>query len=830
MQEHQADLDSKARLDDKVKELEARMQQLDAQNASAGNRKETLEQSIAAAKEELKELQQASTALVDKHRLNKSKREAYASRLEEAAGRLREARADQKESERDSRTIETVEALKRLFPSVRGRMTELLKVTQRKFNLAVTVALGRNTDAVVTEDEKTAKDCIRYLKENRLPSLTFIPLQTIKAKPFNERLRQGQLGGSARLVADVIQYDPSLEQAILYALGNTLVCDTHKEAKALSFSGNERQKVVSLDGTLISKSGLITGGVSGGMEAKAARFDRAGVESLKRDRARMEMEMQQLGNARDEQAAEEKLQQQISALKQKLKYLQVDLKVTDEKLEKASHEHANLAEERKRVLPELKTANGQLKSRDEQINGVTRKVAEIEDSIFEEFSRSVGVPNILAYEEEIMRAGQEASSQRNAYKEQIAKLHSQLDYERKRDTQLPIDKTSATIDKLRAEEKKLVAEAELLKRDTDKESAELNALQAQAQEAVSRAEEIGLEVKELQAQAQAQHSESAKVKKAIAAKETLREQLRAQRGDILTECTMEQIELPRLGDDEQDAVPMSIDGAEGEGGAGPSGEAPLDYSDLNATQTRMRRKADRDRADQNMKDEIASKAAALEKLAPNMKAVQQYEQLKQKEKDFADQLEKAKQEAKQANDEFNAVRQERHNRFMGAFDTISTHLDPIYKALTKSETHPLGGSAYLSLDNVDAPYLGGIKFTAMPATKRFRDLEQLSGGEKTVAALALLFAIHSFRPSPFFVLDEVDAALDGVNVGKVASYIQRKSRESDQGTGDAFQSVVISLKDAFYAHADALVGVFRDPEEGCSKTLTFNLEPYSAAP
>lgn len=167
---------------------------------------------------------------------------------------------------------------------------------------------------------------------------------------------------------------------------------------------------------------------------------------------------------------------------------------------------------------------------------------------------------------------------------------------------------------------------------------------------------------------------------------------------------------------------------------------------------------------------------------------------------------------------------------MGAFDTISTHLDPIYKALTKSETHPLGGSAYLSLDNVDAPYLGGIKFTAMPATKRFRDLEQLSGGEKTVAALALLFAIHSFRPSPFFVLDEVDAALDGVNVGKVASYIQRKSRESDQGTGDAFQSVVISLKDAFYAHADALVGVFRDPEEGCSKTLTFNLEPYSAAP
>lgn len=81
---------------------------------------------------------------------------------------------------------------------------------------------------------------------------------------------------------------------------------------------------------------------------------------------------------------------------------------------------------------------------------------------------------------------------------------------------------------------------------------------------------------------------------------------------------------------------------------------------------------------------------------------------------------------------------------MKAFNHISGNIDKIYKQLTKSSTHPLGGTAYLNLDNEDEPYLHGIKYTAMPPTKRYREMEHLSGGEKTVAALALLFAIHRY--------------------------------------------------------------------------------------
>lgn len=117
--------------------------------------------------------------------------------------------------------------------------------------------------------------------------------------------------------------------------------------------------------------------------------------------------------------------------------------------------------------------------------------------------------------------------------------------------------------------------------------------------------------------------------------------------------------------------------------------------------------------------------------------------------------------------------------------------------------------------------------------KRFRDMEQLSGGEKTIAALALLFAIHrfvcmifdlvtvhneprSYQPSPFFVLDEVDAALDNTNVAKIASYI----RSHASGT---FQFVVISLKGSLYERSNSLVGIFRDQDVNSSRTLTLDV-------
>jgi structural maintenance of chromosome 1 len=165
---------------------------------------------------------------------------------------------------------------------------------------------------------------------------------------------------------------------------------------------------------------------------------------------------------------------------------------------------------------------------------------------------------------------------------------------------------------------------------------------------------------------------------------------------------------------------------------------------------------------------------------------------------------------------FEDVKQKRHDLFMKAFTHISENIGGTYKDLTKSPQFPLGGQAYLDMEDSSEPYLAGLKYHAMPPLKRFRDMEHLSGGEKTIAALALLFAIHSYQPSPFFVLDEVDAALDSVNVGRVAQYVREHA-------SPGMQFIVISLKATFFQESETLVGVMRDQTRMTSKYLSLDV-------
>uniref|UniRef100_A0A673H913 Structural maintenance of chromosomes protein 1A n=1 Tax=Sinocyclocheilus rhinocerous TaxID=307959 RepID=A0A673H913_9TELE len=182
-------------------------------------------------------------------------------------------------------------------------------------------------------------------------------------------------------------------------------------------------------------------------------------------------------------------------------------------------------------------------------------------------------------------------------------------------------------------------------------------------------------------------------------------------------------------------------------------------------------------------------------------------------------FEAARKRAKKAKQAFEQIKKERFDRFNACFESVATNIDEIYKALSRNSS----AQAFLGPENPEEPYLDGINYNCVAPGKRFRPMDNLSGGEKTVAALALLFAIHSYKPAPFFVLDEIDAALDNTNIGKVANYIKDQSVQN-------FQAIVISLKEEFYTKADSLIGVY--PEQGdcvISKVLTFDLSQYPDA-
>ncbi|XP_021898438.1 structural maintenance of chromosomes protein 1 [Carica papaya] len=783
-QQH-ADIEAQKNLEENLQQLSNREHELDVQENQMRSRLKKILDSSAEHKDELTNLKKELRMMQDKHRDSRNSYENLKTKIREVENQLRELKADRYENERDTRLSQAVDTLKRLFKGVHGRMTDLCRPTRKKYNLAVTVAMGKFMDAVVVEDENTGKECIKR-KCLMLLGLNFST------------------------------FDPALERAILFAVGNTLVCDDLDEAKVLSWSG-ERFKVVTVDGILLTKSGTMTGGTSGGMEAKSNKWDDKKIEGLKKKKEEYEAQLEKLGSIREMQLKESEMSGKISGLEKKIQYAEIEKRSIEDKLANLNQEKRNIKGEIDRINPELYKIREFVDKRNTDIRKLEKRINEIVDRVYRDFSRSVGVTNIREYEENQLKAAQETAEERLNLSNQLAKLKYQLEYEQKRDVESRIKKLETSLSSLENDLRQVQKKEVDIKSATEEATGEINQWKEEMQAWKLKSEECEKKIQEWKRQASQAATSISKLNRLIHSKETQIEQLITQKQEILEKCDLEHINLPIISDS------MEIDNSAG----GPF----FDFSQLNRSLLQERRSSDREKIEMDFKQKMDALVSEIEKTAPNLKALDQYEALLEKERVVTEEFEKARKEDKLAADAFNTVKQKRYDLFMEAFNHISSNIDKIYKQLTKSNTHPLGGTAYLNLENEDDPFLHGIKFTAMPPTKRFRDMEQLSGGEKTVAALALLFSIHSYRPSPFFILDEVDAALDNLNVAKVAGFIRGKSCSGARSSQDAdgsngFQSIVISLKDSFYDKAEALVGVYRDSERSCSRTLTFDLTRY----
>nr|VDD57364.1 unnamed protein product [Brassica oleracea] len=831
--QYHTDLEALRNLEENYQQLINRENDLDEQIERMKSRQKEIEDSSSEYKNETTSLKKQLRSLQEKHRDARNASEKLKTRIAELEDQLSDLTAERYENERDSRLTQAVESLKRLFQGVHGRMTDLCRPNRKKYNLAVTVAMGRFMDAVVVEDENTGKDCIKYLKEQRLPPMTFIPLQSVRVKPVLERLRN--LDGTAKLAFDVIQYplqisfqfmflylnhftfDPELEKAVLFAVGNTLVCDDLDEAKRLSWTG-ERFKVVTVDGILLTKAGTMTGGTSGGMEAKSNKWDDKKIEGLMKKKEEYELELEKVGSIRDMQIKESEISGKISGLEKKIQYAEIEKKSIKDKLPHLEQEKRNIAEESRRINVELSKSRAEVDKRNTEIRKLEKRINEIVDRIYKDFSQSVGVANIREYEEKQLKEAQEVAEERLNLSNQLAKLKYQVEYEQNRDVGSRIRKLESSISSLETDLEKIQKRKSELKELTEKATNEINNWKKEMGECKQKSEEYEKEILDWKKQASQATTSITKLNRQINSKETQIEQLISQKQEIAEQCELERIALPVLSDAAE----------EEDDSDGPQ----YDFSELDRAHLQERRPSARDKMDAEFRQKIESKSSEIERTAPNLRALDQYEAIQEKEKQVSQEFEAARKEEKQVADAYNTVKQKRYELFMEAFNHISSIIDKIYKQLTKSNTHPLGGTAYLNLENEDDPFLHGIKYTTMPPTKRFRDMEQLSGGEKTVAALALLFSIHSYRPSPFFILDEVDAALDNLNVAKVAQFIRSKSCQAardnqDAEDGHGFQSIVISLKDSFYDKAEALVGVYRDVDKSCSSTMSFDLRNYA---
>uniref|UniRef100_A0A3B3UQW1 Structural maintenance of chromosomes protein n=1 Tax=Poecilia latipinna TaxID=48699 RepID=A0A3B3UQW1_9TELE len=778
--EERKKVETEAKIKQKIREIEENQKRI-----------EKLEDYIATSRQSLDEQKRMEEELTEEVEMAKRRIDEINMELNQVMEQLGDARIDRQENSRQQRKAEIMESIKRLYPgSVYGRLIDLCQPTQKKYQIAVTKVLGKNMDAIIVDSEKTGRDCIQYIKEQRGEPETFLPLDYLEVKPTDEKLRE--LRG-AKLVIDVIRYEPPhIKKALQYACGNALVCENVEDARRIAFGGPYRHKTVALDGTLFQKSGVISGGASD-LKAKARRWDEKAVDKLKEKKEKLTEELKEQMKAKRKEAELRQVQSQAHGLQMRLKYSQSDLEQTKTRhLSLNMQEKSKLESELANFGPRINDIKRIIQSREREITDLRDRMNLVEDEVFVEFCKEIGVRNIREFEEEKVKRQNEIAKKRLEFETQKTRLGIQVDYEKNqlKEDQEKVMMWEQTVKKDEAEIERLKKEEHRHMKIIDETMAQLQDLKNQHLTKKSEVNDKNHEMEEIRKKLGGANKELTQLQKEVTAIETKLEQKRSDRHNLLQACKMQDIRLP-LRSGTMDDINVCF-------------YAPkLNLSETNTLQQRL-----------NEQQSILQRISA-----PNMKAMEKLESVRDKFQETSDEFEAARKRAKKAKQAFEQIKKERFDRFNTCFESVATNIDEIYKALSRNSS----AQAFLGPENPEEPYLDGINYNCVAPGKRFRPMDNLSGGEKTVAALALLFAIHSYKPAPFFVLDEIDAALDNTNIGKVANYIKDQSVQN-------FQAIVISLKEEFYTKADSLIGVY--PEQGdcvISKVLTFDLSQYPDA-
>uniref|UniRef100_A0A672LIX9 Structural maintenance of chromosomes protein n=1 Tax=Sinocyclocheilus grahami TaxID=75366 RepID=A0A672LIX9_SINGR len=796
--EERKKIETEAKIKQKIREIEENQKRI-----------EKLEDYITTSRQSLDEQKRMEEELTEEVEQAKRRIDEINMELNQVMEQLGDARIDRQENSRQQRKAEILESIKRLYPgSVYGRLIDLCQPTQKKFQIAVTKVLGKNMDAIIVDSEKTGRDCIQYIKEQRGEPETFLPLDYLEVKPTDEKLRE--LRG-AKLVIDVIRYEPPhIKKALQYACGNALVCENVEDARRIAFGGPYRHKTVALDGTLFQKSGVISGGASD-LKAKARRWDEKAVDKLKDRKEKLTDELKEQMKAKRKEAELRQVQSQAHGLQMRLKYSQSDLEQTKTRhLSLNMQEKSKLESELANFAPRINDIKRIIQSREREMKDLKDRMNLVEDEVFVEFCKEIGVRNIREFEEEKVKRQNEIAKKRLEFETQKTRLAIQLDYEK---NQLKEDKEKVimweqTVKKDENEIERLKKEEQRNMKIIDETMAQLQDLKNQHLAKKSEVNDKNHEMEEIRKKLGGANKELTQLQKEVTAIETKLEQKRSDRHNLLQACKMQDIRLP-LRSGTMDDISQEEGSSQAEESLSSSQKTSstvlakealieIDYSslseDLKDSLSEEEIKAEMNTLHQRLNEQ----QSILQRIsAPNMKAMEKLESVRDKFQETSDEFEAARKRAKKAKQAFEQIKKERFDRFNACFESVATNIDEIYKALSRNSS----AQAFLGPENPEEPYLDGINYNCVAPGKRFRPMDNLSGGEKTVAALALLFAIHSYKPAPFFVLDEIDAALDNTNIGKVANYIKDQSVQN-------FQAIVISLKEEFYTKADSLIGVY----------------------
>ncbi|KAG7009061.1 structural maintenance of chromosomes protein 4 [Physcia stellaris] len=651
-----------------------------------------------------------------------------------------------------------------------GRLGNLGTIDQR-YDVAISTACP-SLDNLVVESVAVGQQCIEYLRKNNLGRANFICLKELPRRDLADIETPENV---PRLFDLVSPKDDVFRSAFFSVLQNTLVARDLEQANRIAY-GARRWRVVTLDGQLIDVSGTMSGGgtrvARGGMSSKLV------AETSKEQVAKLEVD-------RDEQEQSFQLfQQRQHELEVSLKELNDQIPQMETSIQKGSLEidslDRNIADAEHRII-ELTASKQPSKSDDARISVLEKQITQLERAVEKLRTETADVEaEIKELQDKIMEVGgvrlRAQKAKVDGLKEQVGTLTEEI-------SNAEVARSKA--EKQKAKHQKAFEDAQ---KEIESATAELGELSEELRTQATDASGSKQKAQEAQDALEQKQEELAALKKELDEKTAELNEIRGVEIEMRNKLEENQKVLTdnqkRLRYWEEKLSKLAIQSISDLGEEQPAEELPQ-YT--------------KDELLDMSKDALKGEIAILEEKTQNVNVelgvLAEYRRRVEEHTARSSDLQAAVTSRDTAKKRCDDLRRLRLEGFMTGFSLISLRLKEMYQMIT------MGGNAELELvDSLD-PFSEGILFSVMPPKKSWKNISNLSGGEKTLSSLALVFALHHYKPTPLYVMDEIDAALDFRNVSIVASYIKERTKNA--------QFIVISLRNNMFELASRLVGVYK---------------------
>ncbi len=658
---------------------------------------------------------------------------------------------------------------------VHGPLAELIKVNET-FEKAIEITLGSALNHIVTDDRKTASRLIHWLKENKAGRETFLPLDVIEGKPipFSDRKKIEQVKGYLGVAAEKIAFDAQYQGIIDQLLGRVLLAENMQEALKISELLRQRYRIVTLDGDIVQIGGSMTGGES--------KKNSSGLLRRNREIEQYQIDLKELNNDLQDTIKEIERENQL--------FMNLGQKQTD--LEKRYVEEERvifqLDNEIKQYKKQLLAIENSLSQKQEQEQKLLERKEQVKNNLASKTDDLIALEEYIHQTAELLQAIEEKQKNLNTgFSEQQEKVLNLT---------IELKSKEQTLDNLRNITSKVSQDFSEQQRRQEK-------LNVDMQNAQNELEELGKqEIRNNEAFLSCQDTLE-KLKEQIQVQQTERNEIEKKQHQLFAEAEEQaelvsnlQIRLERSGQ-KSERLAQSIQNAKNYIWE----TYELMYISLNPEEYPLENvRQARDKV-KSLKEEIKG----LGSINPN--ALQDYAEVSER----FHFMNLQKQDIEQARDSLTKViadlEKAMSEQFLENFEQINLNFKEVFSALF------IGGEAELSLET-DDPLTSGIQIKAQPPGKRLQNLNLLSGGERSLTAIALLLAIFKLRPAPFCILDEVESALDESNIIRFTDYLNSYTDHS--------QFMLVTHRKGTMEAADRLYGITMK-ERGVSKVLSLEL-------